>query len=224
MMPIGSIPLLKLAVIAFLDDLEGSMRKITVALLLIVFGCGIAGSGWSAYQGRDNVAKASSLVASHLLAFDAEPALDLSSFLARGEDAEKALTADLLEMQSADWSGAETKKDAAIEFTSRAISVIRTYTRFRMSNLQVGLTKRRLLAEEGALAQETDPSLRDLASHRLQSYKDKYVEELRDFNHLTTAIGMHCEMLLIANDGIKVVFGESMGLDVPTQEFMKQLL
>jgi len=30
--------------------------------------------------------------------------------------------------------------------------------------------------------------------------------------------------LLIANDGIKVVFGESMGLDVPTQEFMKQLL
>uniref|UniRef100_UPI003C7A0F88 hypothetical protein n=1 Tax=Pseudomonas veronii TaxID=76761 RepID=UPI003C7A0F88 len=199
------------------------MRKIIAGLFLVILGFGIAGYGWHVHHSLDNVSKASLLVSRHLLAFEEEPDLDLSSYLARGEDAEKELAADLLEMQSADWSDAEGKRDAAIEFTSRAISVIRTYTRFRMSNLRVDMSKRRLLEDERALAQETDPSLKALASQRLQAYKPKYVEEQREFYHQATAIGMHCEMLLRADDGVKVAFGEDKGLDLPTQEFIKQL-
>lgn len=135
-----------------------------------------------------------------------------------------ALEADLLEMRSADWSGAEKKRDAAVEFTSRAISVIRTYTRFRMSKLRVDMSKRRLLEDERALAHETDPRLKAQSSQRLQAYKDKYVEDQRDFYHQATAAGMHCEMLLRANDGVKVAFGEGKGLNAPTQELMKQLM
>jgi len=211
-------------VIAFPVTLKGSMRKIIAGLFLVILGCGIAGYGWHVFHRLDNLSKASSLVSRHLLAFEKDPGLDLSTYLARGEDAEKALAVDLLEMQSADWSGAEKKRDAAIEFTSRAIAVIRTYTRFRMSNLRVDMSKRRLLEDERALAQETDPRFKGLASQRLQAYKDKYVEEQRDFYHQATAIGLHCEMLLRANDGVKVAFGEGEGLDVSTQEFMKQLM
>ena len=199
------------------------MKKNIVMLLLVILGLGTAGYRWSEQHTRDNVAKTSSLVSSHLLAFEREPRLDLSSYLARGEDAEKELAADLLEMQSADWSGAETKRDAAIEFTSRALNVIRTYTRFRMANLRVGMTERRLLEDQRALDQVTDLKLKDLASERLQGYKDKYLQEQREYYHQAAALGMHSEMLLRANDEVKVAFGEDHGLDATTQEFMKQL-
>lgn len=199
------------------------MRKTIVLFLLVILGFGAAAYIWSNLHNRDNVAKTSSLVSRHLLAFKREPRLDLHSYLARGEDAVNELAADLLEMQSADWSGAETKRDAAIEFTSRALNVIRTQTRFRMASFRVGMTERRLLEDQRALAQETDPKLKDLASERLQAYKDKYLQEQREYYHQAAALGMHSEMLLRANDGVKVAFGEDKGLDVTTQEFMKQL-
>ena len=69
----------------------------------------------------------------------------------------------------------------------------------------------------------TDPRLTRLASQRLEARKDRYAEEQRNFYHQATAVGMHCEMRLKANDGVKVAFGEYKGLDVPTQGFMKQL-
>ena len=199
------------------------MKKTIIMFLLFILGVGVAGYRWSDWYNRDNVAKTSSLVSRHLLAFKREPRLDLSSYLARGEDAEKELAADLLEMQSADWSGAEMKRDAAIEFTSRALNVIRTYTRFRMANLRVGMTERRLLEDQRALAQETDLKLNNLASERLQAYKEKYLQDQREYYHQAAALGMHSEMLLRANDGVKVAFGEDYGLDVTTQEFLKQL-
>ena len=199
------------------------MRKTIVPLLLVILGFGTADYGWCEQRDRDNVAKTSSLVSRHLLAFEQEPRVDLSSYLARGEEAEKELAADLLEMQSADWSGAEAKRDAAIEFTSRALNVIRTYTRFRMANLRVGMTERRLLEEQRALAQETDPKHKGLVAERLQAYKDKYVQEQREYYHQAAALGMHSEMLLRANEGVNVAFGEGNGLDVTTQEFMKRL-
>ena len=199
------------------------MRKTIVPLLLVILGFGTADYGWCEQRDRGNVAKTSSLVSRHLLAFEQEPRVDLSSYLARGEEAEKELAADLLEMQSADWSGAEAKRDAAIEFTSRALNVIRTYTRFRMANLRVGMTERRLLEEQRALAQETDPKHKGLVAERLQAYKDKYVQEQREYYHQAAALGMHSEMLLRANDGVNVAFGEGNGLDVTTQEFMKRL-
>ena len=200
------------------------MRKIISVLFLVILGCGVAGYGWHVHHSLDSLSKVSSLVSKHLLAFEEEPELDLSTYLARGEDTERELAAALLDMQSADWLGAEKKREAAIEFTSRAISVIPSYTRFRMSNLRVGMSKRRLLEDERALAQETDPSLKTLASQRLEAHKEKYEEEQRDFYHQATAIGMHVEMLLKANDGVKFAYGESKGLDVATQEFMKQLM
>lgn len=86
------------------------------------------------------------------------------------------------------------------------------------------MSKRRLLEDERALAQETDPKLKGLASQRLQAYKEKYVEEQRDFYHQATAMGMHCEVLLRANDAVNVAFGEGKGLDVPTPAFMKKLM
>ncbi|PQZ93133.1 MULTISPECIES: hypothetical protein [Pseudomonas] len=200
------------------------MRKIVVVLWLAILGVGVAGYGWSVERHRDDVAKAASLVSRHLLAFEEQPGLDLSSYLARGEQAEQELAADLLQMQSADWAGAETKRDAAIAFNARAISVIRTYTRFRMSNLRVGLTQRRLLEDERALALETDPTLKGPASQRLQTDKDKYGAEQREYQHLATAIGMQCEMLLRANDGVNAAFGEGSGLDATTRAFMKKLI
>ena len=199
------------------------MKKTIVVLLLVILGCGAAAYRWSELHSRDNVAKASSLVSRHLLAFKREPRLDLSSYLARGEDAEKELAADLLEMKSADWSGAETKGEAAIEFTTSALNVIRTQTRFRKADLRLGITAQRLQEDERALAQETDPNLKALASERLQAYKDKYVQEQREYYHQAAALGMHSEMLLRANDGVNVAFGEGNGLDVTTQEFMKRL-
>ena len=78
------------------------MKKTIIMLLLFILGLGVAGYRWSDWYNRDNVAKTSSLVSRHLLAFNREPRLDLSSYLARGEDAEKELAADLLEMQSTD--------------------------------------------------------------------------------------------------------------------------
>ncbi len=199
------------------------MKKTIVMLLLVILGCGAAAYRWSELHSRDNVAKASSMVSRHVLAFKREPRLDLSSYLARGEDAEKELAADLLEMKSADWSGAETKGQAAIEFTTRALNVIRTQTRFRMADLRLGITARRLQEDERALAQETDPNLKVQASERLQAYKDKYVQERYEYYHQEAALGMHSEMLLRANDGVKVAFGEDRGLDVTTQAFLKQL-
>ena len=199
------------------------MKKTIVMLLLVILGCGAAAYRWSELHSRDNVAKASSMVSRHLLAFKREPRLDLSSYLARGEDAVNELAADLLEMQSADWSGAETKREAAIEFTTRALNVIRTQTRFRKADLRLGITAQRLQEDERALAQETDPNLKALASERLQAYKDKYVQERYEYYHQEAALGMHSEMLLRANEGVKVAFGEDRGLNVTTQEFMKQL-
>ncbi|MFP3517516.1 hypothetical protein SB766_15100 [Pseudomonas sp. SIMBA_077] len=199
------------------------MRNIIAGLFLVIVGCGVAGYGWYTHQSLDTVSKASSLVSQHLLAFEQEPNLDLSSYLARGEEAEKALAADLLQIESADWSGAEEKKDAAMAFTTRALSVIRTYTRFLMSSMRLDMTKQRLQEDERALAQETDPKLKSSASERLQAYKEKYQQEWREFYHQNTAIGMHCEMLLRANDEVKVAFGDDKGLDLATQAFMKQL-
>lgn len=200
------------------------MRNVIAGLLLVFFGGVTAVYTGSAQLGPDTVANASSLVSRHLLAFEKEPSLDLSSYLVRGDEAQKSLAADLLRLQSAAPSGAQQQTDAAIEFTSRANSVIRTYTLFRMANLKAGMTHQRPIKDEGALAQETDPTLKDRASQRLQADKAAFEQQLRELNHQKNALSMHCEMLLRANEAVKAAFGDAQGLDAPTQAFMQSLL
>lgn len=200
------------------------MRNVIAGLLLVFFGGVTAVYVGAAQPGPDSVANASSLVSRHLLAFEQEPNLDLSSYLVRGDEAQKSLAADLRRLQSAAPSGAQQQTDAAIAFTSHANSVIRTYTLFRMANLKAGMAQQRLLEDERALAQESDPRLKDLASQHLQADKERFEQQLRELNHQKNALSMHCEMLLRANEAVKAAFGDAQGLDAQTQAFMQSLL
>lgn len=198
------------------------MKKTIFGFLLFIFAVvAVADEGFRQH-GADYVNHASSLVSRHLLAFENEPGLDLSSYLVRGEGAEKALAADLLEMQAADGAGAEEQKNAAIAFSSRALSVIRTYTKMRMANVSAGLTDRRVLEAERVWPLQTKPELKEAAFQRLQVARQEHQQALLELNHQRLALGMQCELLLGANETVKTVFGNDKGLDAQTREFVKQ--
>lgn len=197
------------------------MKNVIAGLLLIILACTNVAFARDDYPSLNS---ASSLVSRQLLAFENEPNLDVSSYFARAQATEKTLAADLLKLQVADWAGAEDKKAAALEFSSRAISVIRTNTRRVRAGMIASMTQRRLLEAERVWPLQTDPELAKQALQRLQAARDEHEQAMRDGVHQATAMSMHCELFLVADDAVKTAFGDAMGLDAQTREFIKRYL
>lgn len=197
------------------------MKNVIAGLLLIILACTNVAFARDDYP---SLSHASALVARQLLAFENEPDLDLSSYFARAQEIEKTLAADLLKLQAADWAGAEAKKAAALAFSSRAISVIRTNTSRVRAGMIASMTQRRLLEAERVWPLQTDPELAKQALQRLQVARDQHEQAIRDGVHQASAMSMHCELLLAEDDAVKTAFGQEKGLDAQTRAFIKQYL
>lgn len=200
------------------------MKGIVGGLVLLMAACGLAACGGFEHRSLGAVDKASALVSRQLLARANEPGLDLSSYLVRTQDAVTELTAELSQMQTADRPGDEDKKKLVVEFLTRARSVIRTHTDQLNAGIKVTLTQRRLLTAESVWPLQTDPEVKKQAYQRFQEAKSEHEQALRDGFHQASAMSMHCELLLLADDAVKAAFGKAKGLDAQTREYMKKFL